>query len=188
MISCFIFILRINLNHISLRWRHNERDVAENHQPHDCLLNRLFRRRSKKTSKLRVTGLYVVTGEFPTQRPVTQKCFHLMRSSWTEHSRWFWITSLFTIIIIIGTHIHIFFSSNPFFIFKWLPLIYMQHIFIPVNGMSINNVGIFNWTKRKCIWTWIRRTIYSNLYFVKRQLHFDIWFEPMLDITKRHHP
>ena len=28
-------------------------------QPHDCLLNRLFRRKSKKTSKLRVTGLCV---------------------------------------------------------------------------------------------------------------------------------
>ena len=40
-----------------------------NHQPRDCLLNRLFRRRSKKTSKLRVTGLCVgnspLTGEFP---------------------------------------------------------------------------------------------------------------------------
>ena len=35
---------------------HNERDDVSNHQPHDCLLNRLFRRRSKKTSKLRVTG------------------------------------------------------------------------------------------------------------------------------------
>ena len=40
-----------------LQWRHNERDSVSNHQPHDCLLNRLFRRRSKKTSKLRVTGL-----------------------------------------------------------------------------------------------------------------------------------
>ena len=39
---------------------------------HDCLLNGLFRRRSKKTSKLRVTGLCEgnspVTGEFPAQR------------------------------------------------------------------------------------------------------------------------
>ena len=35
----------------SLRWRHNGRDSVSNHQPHDCLLNRLFRRRSKKTSK-----------------------------------------------------------------------------------------------------------------------------------------
>ena len=30
---------------------------VSNHQAHDCLLNRLFRRISKKTSKLRVTGL-----------------------------------------------------------------------------------------------------------------------------------
>ena len=55
----------------SLRWRHNERDNVSNHQPHDCLLNRLFRRRSKKTSKLRVTDLCVGnspgTGEFPAQ-------------------------------------------------------------------------------------------------------------------------
>ena len=39
---------------------------------HDCLLKRLFRRRSKETSKLRVTGLCAgntpVTGEFPAQR------------------------------------------------------------------------------------------------------------------------
>ena len=49
-----------------LQWRHNGRDSVSNHQPHDCLLNRLFRRRSKKTSKLRVTGL------------LRRKCFHLM--------------------------------------------------------------------------------------------------------------
>ena len=56
----------------SLQWRHNGRDGILNHQPHDCLLNRLFRHRSKKTSKIRVTGLYAgnspVTGEFPAQR------------------------------------------------------------------------------------------------------------------------
>ena len=44
--------------------------MASNHQPNDCFLNRIFRRRSK-TSKLRVTGLCVVnspvTGEFPAQ-------------------------------------------------------------------------------------------------------------------------
>ena len=52
-------------------WRHNGHDNVSNHQPHDCLLNRLFRRRSKKTSKLRVTGLCAGnspgTGEFPAQ-------------------------------------------------------------------------------------------------------------------------
>ena len=63
----------------SLQWRHSERDGVWNHQPHDCLLNRLFRHRSTKTSKLRVTGLCEgnssVTGEFPTQGPVTRKMF-----------------------------------------------------------------------------------------------------------------
>ena len=42
---------------ISLQWRHNERDGVSNHQPYDCLLKRSFGHRSKKTSKLRVTGL-----------------------------------------------------------------------------------------------------------------------------------
>ena len=55
----------------SLRWRHNGQASVSSHQPHDCLPNRLFWRRSKKTSKLRVTGLCVGnspgTGEFPAQ-------------------------------------------------------------------------------------------------------------------------
>ena len=42
--------------------------TVSNHQPRGCLLNRLCRHRSKKTSKVRVTGLIVGTGEFPAQR------------------------------------------------------------------------------------------------------------------------
>ena len=42
------------------QWRHNERDGVSNHQLHGCLFDRSFRRKSKKTSKLRVTGLCVV--------------------------------------------------------------------------------------------------------------------------------
>ena len=52
----------------ALLWRHNRRDGVPNY--HDCLLNRLFRHRSKKTSKLRVTGLCgtsPMTGEFAAQ-------------------------------------------------------------------------------------------------------------------------
>ena len=56
---------------VTLQWRHNGHDSVSNHQPHDCLLSRFFRRRSKKTSKLRVTGLCAgnspATGEFPAQ-------------------------------------------------------------------------------------------------------------------------
>ena len=55
----------------TLQWRHNGHDSGSNHQPHDCLLKRLFRRRSKNTSSLRVTGLCAGnspgTGEFPAQ-------------------------------------------------------------------------------------------------------------------------
>ena len=57
---------------IILKWRHNEGDCVSNQQRFDCLLNRLFRRRSKETSKLRVTGLcegnLPVAGEFHAQR------------------------------------------------------------------------------------------------------------------------
>ena len=52
----------------TLQWHNNERDGFSNRQPYHCLLNRLFRGRSKKTSKLRVTGRCAgnspVTGEF----------------------------------------------------------------------------------------------------------------------------
>ena len=68
-----------------LQWRHSERVGVSNHQSRDCLLNRLFRRRSKKTSKLRVTGLCAgnspVTGEFPAQRASNAENF----SIWWRH-------------------------------------------------------------------------------------------------------
>ena len=55
----------------TLLWRHNGHDGVSNHMRLDCLLNRLFRRRSKKISKLRLTGLCEgnspVTGGFPSQ-------------------------------------------------------------------------------------------------------------------------
>ena len=55
----------------TLRWRHNGHNGVSNHQPHHCLLNRLFACRSKKTSKPRVTGLCAGNspgaGEFPAQ-------------------------------------------------------------------------------------------------------------------------
>ena len=71
---------------IPLQWHHNGRDSISNHQPHDCLLNHLLRRTTKKTSKLRFTGL--CAGEFTgdqwirrTNGQLCGKCFHLMTSS-----------------------------------------------------------------------------------------------------------
>ena len=56
----------------SLKRCHNEHDRVSNHQRLDWLLSLLCSRRSRKTSKLRVTGLCEgnppVTGGFPYQR------------------------------------------------------------------------------------------------------------------------
>ena len=76
-ISCLSFVQLIGHQtthkhtHTPLQWRHNGHDCLSNHQPHDCWLNRLFRRTSKNTSKLRVTGLCAGnspgTGDIPAQ-------------------------------------------------------------------------------------------------------------------------
>ena len=81
-----------------LRWRHNGRDSVSNHQPHHCLLNRLFRRRAKKISKLRVTGLCAgnspETGEFPAQRTSNAENvsilwrLHGLRETWCGACWW----------------------------------------------------------------------------------------------------
>ena len=72
--QCFFYGISCtgNVSSLSLRWRHNEHDSVSNDQRLDGLLNRLFRRWSKKTPKLRVTGLCdgnsPVTDEFPSQK------------------------------------------------------------------------------------------------------------------------
>ena len=58
--------------HHSLQWHHNERNCVSNHQPHECLINRLLRHRWKRILKFRVSGLCEgnspATSEFPAQR------------------------------------------------------------------------------------------------------------------------
>ena len=79
----------------TLQLRHNGRDSVSNHQPQDCLLNRLFRRRSKKAPKLRVTGLSAGnspgTSEFPAQM-----------ASYTENVSIWWRHHVFVIAIAPG--------------------------------------------------------------------------------------
>ena len=83
--TVYIIILEICLDRYtvistgSLHWRHNDHGSVSNHQPHGCLLNRLFRHTSKKTSKLRVTGLFAGNSpglvNSPHKGPVTRKMF-----------------------------------------------------------------------------------------------------------------
>ena len=71
---------------ISLQWRHNEHDGVLNHQPHECLLNRLFKAQIKENIK--APRHWPLWGEFTghpwiprTKGQWRGKCFHLMTSS-----------------------------------------------------------------------------------------------------------
>ena len=79
----------------SLQWHHNGYDCISNHQPHDCLLSRLFRCKSQKTSKLRVAGLCEekspVTGEFSEQMACNAENY----SIWWRHHEWLGAVSQF---------------------------------------------------------------------------------------------
>ena len=75
-----------------LPWRHNGRDGVSNHQPHSCLLNRLFK--AQITENIKAPRHWPLWGEFIGDRwiPHTKgqlrgKLFHLMTSSWHAHSR-----------------------------------------------------------------------------------------------------
>ena len=62
-----------------LQWRHNGSNGVSNHQPHDCLLNRLFSNRWKKhrssSSLASVRGIHRWPVISPHKGPVTRKMF-----------------------------------------------------------------------------------------------------------------
>ena len=86
-----------------LRWRHNDCGGVSNHQPHDCLLNRIFGRISKEhqssASLAFVREIHRGPVNFPHKWPVTRKMFpfddvimlcrtELISSTWTKpHQR-----------------------------------------------------------------------------------------------------
>ena len=73
-----VYIHQLNIN--PLRWRHNEHGGVSNYQPCDCLLNDLFRCRSKKT--LAFVREWTSDRWIPrTKGQWRGKCFHLMTSS-----------------------------------------------------------------------------------------------------------
>ena len=72
----------------ALQWRYNKRDGVSDHQPHDCLLNRLFIQAQIKEN-IKVPRHWPLCGEFTDDRwiPRTKgqergKCVHLMTPSW----------------------------------------------------------------------------------------------------------
>ena len=115
-----------------LRWRHNDHAGVSNHQPHGCLLNRLFRRKSKKTSKLRVTGLCAGnspgTGEFPAQMA---SCAENV-SIWWRHHALLCGYELYTVVVL-------YFVCSDCLTAVWLP-IGMRH-----HGNQLCLLLIGNW-------------------------------------------
>ena len=128
---------------ISLQWRHNGHDRVSNHQLHDCSLNRLFRRRSKKTSKFRVTGLCVEnlpgTGEFPAQMasnaeniPVwwryhveilmVSQCYNNKCSFWKNEREWVNFGALWWPVADLASSCYLIQCIDPFLHYKYLKL------------------------------------------------------------------
>ena len=70
---------------LSLQWRHNGRDGVSNYQSQDCLLNRLLRCWSKKTLKLRVTGLCVGNSPGSSEFPAQMASYAENVSIWWRH-------------------------------------------------------------------------------------------------------
>ena len=93
----------------TLHWRHHGRNGISNHQPHNCLLTRLLRRRSKKTWKLRATGLCAgnspVTGEFPA--PMASNAENV--SIWWRHHE----NDIISVSVYVKNYMH---SKNSAFI------------------------------------------------------------------------
>ena len=89
---------------VALKWRHNERDGVSNHRRLHCLLNCWFRRRSKKTATLGVTGLCAgnspVPGEFPAQKASNAEYVFIW---WRHHAIFF----IWPVLIEAVVHVYI---------------------------------------------------------------------------------
>ena len=131
---------------MTLQWRHNGHDCVSNHQRLDCLRTGLFRPRSKKTSKFRVTGLCEgnspVTGEFPAQRASNAEIV----SIWWRHHELI-MTNLNSIIWpgsgSLPTLLQMQHSSGNFILLnyswtQWLPVSQKCFPWIPICTETLN--------------------------------------------------
>ena len=73
----------------ALQWRHNEYDDVSNYQHLKCLLNHLYRHKSKKTSKRHISGLCegnpLMTSGFLSERASNAENV----SIWWHHEQWY---------------------------------------------------------------------------------------------------
>ena len=142
------------------QWRHYEQNGVSSHRRLDCLLSRVFRLRSKKTSKFSVTGLCEgnppVTNGFLSQRPVMWKCFRLMTSSWIKTNKYNTTIIVSRCILITywpGNVIAVFVSySRVKFQNNWLTWQQMVHRTppLPITILLWTSWIEHHWMKRLC--------------------------------------
>ena len=136
----------------SLEWRHNGLDSVSNFQPRDCLFNRLFRRRSKKTSKLRVTGLCGEnspgTGESPAQMASNVENV----SIWWRH------------------HVGIVYQAYIIFQTNWLLVLTMTRSSGPGGNIErLRESKLMHWA-----WAWLLFPLYFKDW-LKRYIRWCAW-------------
>ena len=133
-----------------LRWRHDLCDGVSNHRRLDCLLDRLFRRRSKKTSRFHVNGLCEgnppVTGGFPNP-PVDSpqkgqlrgKCFYLMTSSLQKAFPYHEVTILSSDTTALGC-----WSATNSFLLSASPVILISNVLFGLRNPRYDNDVFIN--------------------------------------------
>ena len=134
----------IKINALSLLWRYNGRDCVLNHQPQKCLLNCLFIRRSNKTSKLRVTGLFAEnspgTGEFPAQMASNVENIFIW---WRHH-----VIAFYNIVFCYGAYIMFGFLFPLVHVSRRHELItYTDTIHVSRNHPCIDDVNVNSYQK-----------------------------------------
>ena len=140
----------------TLLWRHNGCDGVWNHQPHDCLLSRSFRRRSKKTSKT------------PRHWPVTRKMFSfddvIMHGSASQ--------ATFFVCIFLRSYIHIFTQYTIISIIQWRTIVCKAELYTGV----IYEGRVFTQFFQIVLWSWIPngssggktgKTVQSNILIAR---------------------
>ena len=185
------------------QWCHNGCVGISNHQHLDCLLNCLLRHRSKKTSKLHITGLCEgnspVTSEFPAQMASNEENV----SIWWSHHATFrgWNPLIYTIwwgkmnydmIVTVTYSLSNFVFWNIILTcvlisldYSWLNGALMKfsskHKNIDMTTVLWKSVGEFTYLyKSKCDMEWFHRIPLYQMNMailgVNQQCHFKLWY------------
>ena len=110
LITLYYIVISFAHSHGRSWWKINEHDCISNHRRLDCSLNCLLRRRSKKTSRLRVTGLCEgnspMTGELSVQRASNEENVFIW---WRYHELFPWDATICDLFVVSRAH---FFTSG----------------------------------------------------------------------------